>query len=64
MLLIYIGVIVISFNLLPIPLLDGGRLWIGLFQGVARREISQKVLVSMEMISYIAILIIIIFIVI
>ncbi|EMU55336.1 hypothetical protein CBDKU1_07620 [Clostridium butyricum DKU-01] len=44
--------------------MDGGRLWIGLFQGVARREISQKVLVSMEMISYIAILIIIIFIVI
>lgn len=63
-LLIYIGIIFISFNSLPIPLFDGGKLWIELFQGITRKEISRKVLMLMEMISFIAILIIIIFIVI
>ncbi|WP_252231648.1 M50 family metallopeptidase [Clostridium sp. ZBS15] len=63
-LLIYIGIIFISFNSLPVPLFDGGKLWIELFQGVTRKEISRKVLMLMEMISFIAILIIIIFIVI
>lgn len=63
-LFVYIGIIFISFNSLPIPLFDGGKLWIELFQGVTRREISRKVLMLMEMISFIAILIIIIFIVI
>lgn len=61
-LLIYIGIIIISFNSLPIPLLDGGKLCIELFQGVTRTNISRKVLMLFEMISFIAILIIIIFI--
>lgn len=61
-LLIYIGVIIVSFNSLPIPLLDGGKLCIELFQGVTRTNISRKVLMLLEIISFIAILIIIIFI--
>lgn len=61
-LLIYIGIIFISFNSLPIPLFDGGKFWIELFKGLTRKEISRKVLLIMEIISFIAILIIIIFI--
>ena len=60
-LLVYIGITLGLFNILPLPVLDGGKFLIELFQAVTKTKISRKILMILDLISIITILGLIIF---